>query len=96
MGLVLPIFSYVFKSARKGMSNSMSLPKIAAPGEALSTVQYVERTVHAASVRKSNMSLGTTVSAMSNSAVWSMVMITVCICSNIAFTWGFLMLVAYA
>ncbi len=40
------------------MSNSMSLPNIAAPGEALSTVWYVERTVHVASMRKSDMSLG--------------------------------------
>ena len=58
------------------MSNSMSLPKIAAPGEALSTVCYVERMVHAASVKKSDISLGTTVSIMSNSVVWSIVMFT--------------------
>ena len=58
------------------MSNSMSLPKIAAPGEALSTMCYVEQTAHVASVRKFDMSLGATVSAMSNSAVRSIVMIT--------------------
>ena len=59
----------------------------AAPGEALSTVWYVEQTAHPASVRKSDMSLGPTVSAMSYSVVQSIVMITWCIRSNIPLAW---------
>jgi hypothetical protein len=43
----------LFQSARKGMSNNMSLPKIAAPGKAFSAVWYVEGMAHAALVRKS-------------------------------------------
>jgi len=38
ISLALPIVSYFFQSAMKGISNNISLPKIAAPGEALSTV----------------------------------------------------------
>jgi hypothetical protein len=58
------------------MSNNMSLPKMAAPGEAFNTVWYVEPMAHAALARKSATSLGSTVSAMSNSRVHAMVIST--------------------
>jgi hypothetical protein len=59
------------------MSNSISLPKMAAPGETFSTVWYDERMAYAALVTKSaRTSLGSTVSAMSNSAVRAMVIST--------------------
>ena len=74
--LVLPVVSNFVTVSKKGMLNSMSRPKIAAPGEAFSTVWYVERMVHAASVRNTSMSLGSTILAMSCSAVQSMVVIT--------------------
>ena len=45
-------------------------------GDELEKSWYVERTAHVASVRKSNMSLGTTVLAIYVSVVWSIVMIT--------------------
>jgi len=38
ISLALPVVSYFFQSAMKGISNNISRPKIAAPGEAFSTV----------------------------------------------------------
>jgi len=54
------------------MSNNISRPNIAEPGEALSTVWYVEQMAHAASCIYASMSLAVTVSAISNWAVLSM------------------------
>jgi hypothetical protein len=53
------------------MLKSMSCPKMAAPGEALSTVGYVEQIAHAVLSRKTSTSLGVAESAISNSAVRS-------------------------
>ena len=47
------------------MSKSISRPKIAAPGEAFSTVWYVERITHAALLMNVSMSAGSTDPAMS-------------------------------
>jgi hypothetical protein len=55
-----------------GVSNSISHPNIAAPGEALSTVWWVEQTAHAASDRKISMSLVFTYLAISSSDVLDM------------------------
>ncbi len=52
-----------------GMLKSMSHPNIAAPGEAFSTVWYVEQIAHAALSMKVSMSAGSTDSAMSISEV---------------------------
>ena len=67
---MLPIFSYFVPVSKEGMSNSVSRPKIAAPGEAFSTVWYVEQMTHALLVRKSATLLGSTELAVSNSAVY--------------------------
>jgi hypothetical protein len=40
-----------------GMSNSMSRPNIAAPGEAFNTVWWVEQMAHASTDKKTSMSL---------------------------------------
>ena len=53
------------------MSNNMSQPKMAAPGEAFSTVWYVEQMAQAAFVMNVSISLGSTEGAMSISAVQS-------------------------
>ncbi len=55
-----------------GMSNSISCPNIAAPGEALSTVWYVKGTAYAASDKKTSMSLAFTVLAILSSDVRNM------------------------
>jgi hypothetical protein len=75
------------------MLKSMSCPNIAAPGEALSTVLWIERMAHAASDRKTLMSLGFTELPISISAVHNMFITTACICSSMAFACGFLTLV---
>jgi hypothetical protein len=62
----------LFQSAMNGMSKSMSHPNIAAPGEALSTVWWVEQMAHAASDKKMSMSLGFTELAILISAVFNM------------------------
>ncbi len=59
-----------------GISKSMSRPNIAAPGEALSTVWLVEQMAHAASDRKTSMSLGFAESAVLISVVRSMFITT--------------------
>jgi hypothetical protein len=59
------------------MSNSMSHPNIAAPGEAFNTVWWVEQMAHAASDKKMSMSLALTKLAISSSAVRSMFVNTV-------------------
>jgi hypothetical protein len=51
---------------------------------------------HASYVRNASMSLVTTVLAMSSSVVWSMVVITWCTRSSIAFACGFWHWLAYA
>jgi hypothetical protein len=48
-----------------GMPKSISCPNIAAPGEALSTVQWVEPMAYAASDGKTSMLLGFTELALS-------------------------------
>ncbi len=78
------------QSATNGMSKSMSHPKMAAPGEALSNVWEVEQITHAALSRKTSTSLGVTDSARSISAVCSICLRTWCMRSNIAFVCGFL------
>ncbi len=55
-----------------GMSNNMSRPNIAAPGEAFNTVQWVEQMTHAVSDKKTSMSLAFTNSAILGLAVRSM------------------------
>jgi hypothetical protein len=50
----------------------MSHPNIAAPGEAFNTVWWVEQMAHAASDKKTLMSLAFTNSAILSSAVHSM------------------------
>ena len=57
ISLVLPITSYFVPVSQKGDVKQHVPTKIAAPGEALSAVWYVEQTGHVASIRKSNMSL---------------------------------------
>jgi hypothetical protein len=59
------------------MSNSISRPNIAAPGEAFNNVWWVEQMAHAASAKKMPMSLALTNSAMSSLAVRSMFVNTV-------------------
>ena len=59
-----------------GMSNNISHPNIATPGEAFSTVWWVQQTAHAAYDKKTSMSLGFTVLAISNSDVHNMFPIT--------------------
>ncbi len=54
------------------MSKSMSPPNIAAPGEALSTVWWVEQMAHAVSDKKTSMSLALTPLVIFSSAVRSM------------------------
>jgi len=61
-----------FQSAMNEMSNSTSRPNFAAPGEALSTVWQAEQMAHAASVRKTLMSLGFTEMAILISDVHNM------------------------
>jgi hypothetical protein len=51
------------------MSKSTSCPNIAAPGEAFSTVCYVEQIAHAALLMNVSISAGSTDSAMSISEV---------------------------
>ena len=85
ISLALHILSYFFQSARKGMSNSMSWPKIAVPVEAFSTVWYVQQKAHATLVRKSATVLGFTELAISNSAVHIMFVNIPCTCSRMAF-----------
>ena len=58
------------------MSNNMSRPNMAAPGEAFSTVWYVERIAQAVFVTNVSISLGFTELAMSISAVRSIDEIT--------------------
>ncbi len=58
------------------MSKSISCPNIAAPGEALSTVWWVKKMGHAASDRKTSMSLGFTELAISISAMLNMFITT--------------------
>jgi hypothetical protein len=55
-----------------GMSNSISCPNIAAPGEAFTTVWWVEGMAYAASAKKMSMSLALTDSAVLSLAVHSM------------------------
>jgi hypothetical protein len=55
-----------------GMLKSISHPNIAAPGETCSTVWWVEQMTHAASDRKTSMSLGFTELPVSISAVHNM------------------------
>ncbi len=88
--LCSPIF---FQSAMNGMSNRISHPNIAAPGEAFNTVWWVKRMAHAASAKKMLTSLALTDLAISSLAVCSMFVKTVWINSSIAFACGFLMLV---
>ena len=77
-----------------GILNSMSLPNIAAPSEALSIVWSIEQMAHAASDRKMLMSLGFTELAISISAVHSLFITTAWIRSRmIAFPLGFSTLV---
>ncbi len=76
-----------------GMLKSMFLPNIAAPGEAFSTVWYVEQMTHAASDKKTLMSLAFTNLVVSSSAVRNMFVKTAWIRSSIAFAWAFLTLV---
>jgi hypothetical protein len=59
-----------------GVSNNISCPNIAAPGEALSTVWWVEQMAHAASDKKTSMSFGFTISAISSSDVRNMLPMT--------------------
>ncbi len=75
-----------------GMSNNISHPNIAAPGEALSTVWWVERMAHAASDKKMSMSLGFTISAILSLDVRNMFPMMARIRSSIAFACGFLTL----
>jgi hypothetical protein len=63
----------------------MSRPKIAAPGEAFSTVWYVERIAHAALSMNVSMSAGSTDLAMSISEVRIIVPRTEWMRSHIAF-----------
>ncbi len=67
----LPTFSNLLPVSYE-MSNNISRPNIAAPGETLSTVWQVERTAHAASNKKTSMSLAFTVSAILSSDVHNM------------------------
>jgi hypothetical protein len=46
-----------FQSAMNGMSNSISHPKIAAPGDAFNTLWWVEQMAHAASAKMMSMLL---------------------------------------
>ena len=66
---------------------------MAAPGDVVSTVWYVERTVQAASTRKVSMSASETVSCISRLAVRNMLIKTLCSRSSIAFACGFLTVV---
>jgi hypothetical protein len=72
----LPMFSNFFQSAMNRMSKSMSRPNIAALGEAFSTVWWVEQMVHAASDRKTLVSLGFTELVILISAVHNMFITT--------------------
>ncbi len=63
----------------------MLRPNIAAPGEAFSTVWYVERIAHAALSMKVSMSAGATESAMSISEVRIIVPRTEWMRSHMAF-----------
>ena len=66
---MLPIISNFVPVSKEGYVEQHIPSKIAAPGEAFSTVWYIERMAHAAFVRNTSMSLGATVLAMSSSAV---------------------------
>ncbi len=59
-----------------GMSKSMSHLNIAVPGEALSTVWWIEQMAYAGSDRKTLLSLGFTELAISISAVCNMFITT--------------------
>ncbi len=81
------------QSATNGMSKSMSCPKMAAPGEALSTVWWGERMTYAALSRKTLMSSGVNELAISNSAVGRICPSTWCTHSNMPIACGFLTVV---
>jgi hypothetical protein len=72
-----------------GTSKSMSRPKIAAPGEAFSTVWYVQRIAHAPLSMNVSMSAGSTDSAMSISEVRIIFPRTEWMRSHMAFARGF-------
>jgi hypothetical protein len=78
-------FPICFRSAMKGMSKSISRPKIAAPGEVFNTVWYDEQIAHAALSMKVSMSAVSTVSAMSISEVRIIVPRTQWMHSHMAF-----------
>jgi hypothetical protein len=85
--LCSPIF---FQSAMNGMLKSMSHPNIAAPGDVLCTVCYVEQIAYATSDKKTSISLVFTNSAISSLYVRNMFPRTAWICSSKAFACGFL------
>ncbi len=88
--LCYPIFC---QSAMNRMSNSISCLNIAARGKHLSTVWEVKQTAHAASDKKTSMSLGLTVSAILSLDMHNMFPRTAWIHLSIAFACGFLTLV---
>jgi len=69
----------------QGMLNSMTLFKVAVPGEAVSIVWEVEQMAHVVFVRNTSMSLVAAEVALFISAVWSIVTMTLCTHSSIAF-----------
>ncbi len=86
------MFSNFFQSAMNGRPQSISCPNIAALGEALSTVWWIEQMAHAVSHRKILMSLGFTELSISLSALCNKFITTAWIRSSIAFACGFLTL----
>ncbi len=84
--LMLPVFSNFIPVSKEGYVEQHLGPII---------VQYgkLSKMTHAAFVRNAAMSSVTTVSAMSSSVVWSIIVISQFTLSNIAFTCGFLTLV---
>ncbi len=94
--LILSVFPYFLPVSKKGNIKQHVPSKNSCTWWGFSTVWSVEWTTHAAFVRKSAMSLSLTVSAMSSSAVRSIVMIVWCTHSSIAFACGFWHWLAYA
>ena len=93
--LAMPISPNFGPSAMECTPNSMFLPTVATPEEALSALLKVEHTHHAALMRKSAMPLLVIASAMSISAVQSIQIFISCTCLSIACRLGFLKLVGF-
>ena len=81
------------QSAMEGVSNNMSLPKTAAPGEDFSTIWYIEQIAQEAATKKSSNISADQVSCISRLAVRNMSVKTPCIRSSIVFACGFLTVV---